>query len=131
MENIEQVTSELIITSSLEDLRNAGEQLRKAKWVLFATDLLDGNLDKECPQTAVKVKTFSNHLNKFREARAFFVAPSSSLTMCCDATGLDTQAVRDRLAPEMLLEFNTMLADKAVTDFMTYRRNYVNKRKDD
>ena len=22
-------------------------------------------------------------------------------------------------------------ADKAVTDFMTYRRNYVNKRKDD
>ena len=48
MENIEQVTSELIITSSLEDLRNAGEQLRKAKWVLFATDLLDGNLDYFC-----------------------------------------------------------------------------------
>jgi len=131
MDNIEQVTSELIITSSLEDLRNAGEQLRKAKWSLFAEDLVEGNLDKECPQVAVKVKTFGNHLSKFRDARQFFTDVSSSLGLCCEATGLDAQAVRDRLRQEMQLEFNTLLADKAVNEFMTYRRNYVNKRKDD
>jgi len=131
VDQIETVTSELIITSSLNDLRASAEQLGKAKFIELATDLIDGNVDQECPQVAVQVKSLSNYLTTFRAAREFFVDPGSSLSICCEATGLNVTAVRDKLRPETQLEFNTLQAHKAVTEFMTYRRNYVNKRKSD
>ena len=131
MDSIETHTSELIITTSLNDLRASGAQLSKKKNLIVAESLISGNIDKEASDVAVHVKSFANYLTSFRSAREFFTDPNSGLNLYCEATGLNPTAVREKLLPETQLAFNTKLAQEAVTEYMMYRRSFVNKRKSD
>jgi hypothetical protein len=116
-----------IIELSLEDLRSCGKKLSTEEAIDLAESLIDESLDFECKETATKVRRFSSALALWRDAREFFVYPTSSLKILCEVLNLDPEAVRGRIKEECALPFNTKLAADAASEFMLFRQRYVNK----
>ena len=116
-----------VLELSLEDLRATGKKLSTECNVNLAEALIGEELDFQCGKTAINVRKFSSSLSLWRDARVFFVSPSSSLPVFCEVIGLDPDAVRGHLREECALPFNAMLASKAAGDYMLFRQRYANK----
>ena len=116
-----------VLELSLEDLRETGKKLSTECNIKLAEALIDEDLDFQCGRTAADVRKFSSALNLWRDARVFFVSPSSSLPVFCEVIGIDPGAVRAHLREECALPFNSMLASKAAGDYMLFRQRYANK----
>jgi hypothetical protein len=123
MDSIEIELAEVLITESLRTLRKRAAQLRGSTDV--ANSLIAGGLDPRDIIDAAEVRKFANRLQEFREAKWFFLAEenkSTTFEVCCDAAGLNVDAVRDQIRKDSGLDFNTRLAHKAAAKFMYKRR---------
>jgi len=118
-----------VFMGALEDLRFAKRELETRVAQDIAEALLDGTFaaDYADEDAARVVKMFRKTLDRYREARRYFMDGQSNAVYHANVVGLDGQAAVSRVRVECILPFNTRLAAQACDEFMSLRMKYANK----
>ena len=100
---------------------DAVDQLRSAKVILEETAVVEAAeklIDSKFDVKHADATRLSAALGNYREARQYFVNPTSSAAYHASVCGLNGNAAVSKMRTECVLPFNSLLASKAVESFL-------------